>query len=211
MVISENVVRKLEGLQTVDTISKKLGIKRRTAIQYVSHLRKKGLAETVRGGRKIRVYRIARVPQIKIGNPGYYETLNENSPIKIWEPYEHRVIGREISVEETIAWASSTNVNRVHLAVLALFNKVKDWSRLYKWALHFNSRRKVGALYDVARKIVRVKKMDGRIRKKLLMAKSEKRYMYPYVKSKSFKDIEKRWRVFIDLNWADLMRYKEVS
>ena len=211
MVISNRIIKRIEGLQTVSTISKKLGVGRKTAIQYVSFLRKKGLAETIHGGRAIRSYRISRVPLIKNGNPGYYETLNKNSPIKIWEPYEHRIIGRKISVEEVIAWGASTRENRVHVAVLALFNKVRDWSRLYSWAVYFNSRRKVGALYDVARTFMRVRRMDGRIRKKLLEAKNEERYMLPRLHSKNYQDIEKRWKVFIDLNRADLMRYRGFS
>ena len=209
MVISEDIVKKLEGLQNIDSIMSKLGIKRNTAVQYVYSLRKRGLIETRIGRGKKRLYRITKLPKINIGNPGYYEIINKNSSIKVWEKYEHRVIGRKISIEEAIAWAASTQEDRLHLAVLALFKKVKNWSELYKWALYFKSRRKVGALYDAARKFMLVRRMDGRIRKKLLEAKNESKYLYPNLKSKDFKDIENKWRVFIDLNKSDLMRYKE--
>lgn len=209
MVISENMVKRIEGLQTIDSVMSKLDIKRSTAIQYMCYLRKKGLIETMIGKGKKRLYRITKIPKINIGNPGYYEIINKNSPIKVWEKYEHRVIGRKISIEEAIAWAASTNEDRLHLAVLALFKKVKNWSELYKWALYFKSRRKVGALYDVAKKFMLVRRMDRRIRKKLLAAKNENKYLYPNLKSKDFHDIEKNWGVFLDLNKADLMRYKE--
>ena len=43
----------LEGLQTVDTVAKTLNISRRTAINTVWKLRKKGLVETDYGKRKI--------------------------------------------------------------------------------------------------------------------------------------------------------------
>ncbi|MBI2499486.1 hypothetical protein HYV88_04560 [Candidatus Woesearchaeota archaeon] len=209
MVISENIVKNLEGLQTIDSVMSKLGIKRDTAIQYIYSLRKKGLIETRIGKGKKRLYRITKLPKISIGNPGYYDIINKYSPIKVWEKYEHRVIGRRISIEETIAWAASTNEDRLHLAMLALYKKVRNWPELYKWALYFKSRRKVGALYDVAKKFIKIKKMDGRIRKRLLEAGNENKYLYPNLKSRDFKDIENKWRVFIDLNKADLMRYKE--
>ncbi len=200
---------KIEGLNTIETIQKKLNIKRSTAIKYIHLLRKKGLIETKIGRNKIHLYKISKTPIIKIGNPGYYETLNKNSKIKINEPYEHRVIGKTISIEETIAWAASTNNIRIHISVLNLFNKVKDWSNLYKYAKQFNVRRKVGALYDISRTILKTKKMDLRIRKNLLKAKNEDIYFIKNIKSKDFREIEKNWKIFIPFNKADLRRYKE--
>lgn len=205
----ERLARQLEGIQTIESVMTKLKIKRATAIKYIHLLRKKGLVETKVGSNKIHLYEVSRTPIIKIGNPGYYEILNENSPIQVQEPYEHRVVDREISIEEAIAWAASTSSIRVHIAVLALFNKVTNWSRLYKWAKLHNTRRKVGALYDVARRILRVRKMDLRIKKRLLRANKENKYMVPLMRSKDFYDIEKEWRVYIPFNKKDLMRYKE--
>jgi len=200
---------KIEGLNTIETIQKKLNIKRSTAIKYIHLLRKKGLIETKVGRNKIRLYKISRTPNIKIGNPGYYDILNSNSKIKINEPYEHRVIGRKISIEETIAWAASTNNIRIHISVLALFNKVKNWPGLYKYAKLFNVRRKIGALYDVSRSILKTRKMDLRIRKKLLETKNENPYFINNLKEEDFKEIEKTWKVFISFNKKDLERYKE--
>jgi len=203
------LVNKLQGLNTIEDIENKLNVKRATAIKYVHLLRKEGLVETKRGKGKKRLYRITTTPQIKIGNPGLYEILNENSPIKIWEPYEHRIIGRKLTIEEVIAWAASEMDLRIHIAVLALFKKVKNWQRLYNYAKLYKVRRKIGALYDVARTILKVKKMDKKIRNRLLNATDERRFMVPLMKSKDFKNIQNLWRIYIPFNKADLMRYKE--
>lgn len=205
----ERLAKKLEGLKTIEDVERILGIKRATAIKYIHLLRKKGLVETRIGSKKKRIYRITRVKKIRIGNPGFYETLNKNSSIKIWEPYEHRVIGKKLSIEEVIAWAASKMDLRIHIAVLALFKKVKNWSRLYRYARKYNVRRKVGALYDVARTILRIRRMDKRTRNKLINVTDERRFMVPLMKSRDFKEIEKRWRIFIAFNKADLERYRE--
>ena len=199
----------LEGLNTIESIKRKLNVKRATAIKYIHLLRKKGLVETKVGSKKIHLYNIKRIPIINIGNPGFYEILNKNSSIKINPPYEHRVIGRKISIEETIAWAASTDNIRIHIAVLALFNKVINWSELYKWAKIYGVRRKVGALYDIARTILKTRRMDLRIRKKLLSVKNEDKYLIHNIKAKDFKEIEKTWKIYIPFNRKDLERYKE--
>ncbi len=205
----ERLINRVEGIQTAGSIQKKLKVKKSTAIKYVHLLREKGFVETKVGAGKLRVYRISRNHAVRIGNPGYYDILNNNSRIKIQEPYEHRVIGRKISVEETIAWGAAQQEIRIHISLLALFNKVKDWSKLYKYAKYFNVRRKVGALYDVAREILRVRRMDKRIRKKLKDVKGENKYLVKPMKSKDFLSIEREWNVFIDFNKKDLERYKE--
>ena len=92
---------------------------------------------------------------------------------------------------------------------MALFNKVRDWHRLYKFAKNENVRRKVGALYEVARTIIKVRKMDEKTRKLMLNAKNEKKYIIQGLRSKNFQDIEKKWKVFIPFNYADLERYNE--
>lgn len=205
----ERLTNRLKGLKTIEDIEKELNVKRATAIKYIHLLRKQKLVETKIGGKKKRLYKITTTPKIELGNPGFYEVLNANSPIKIWEPYEHRIMDRKLTIEEVIAWAASKMDLRIHIAVLALFRKIKNWSKLYKYAKDYNVRRKVGALYDVARTILRVRKMDKRIRNKLLKVTGERRFMVPLMKSKCFNDIEKKWGIFIPFNKADLERYKE--
>lgn len=207
---SIELAKRLEGLHTLETIQKALGVRRATAIRLMCQLRKAGLVTTSGGGKQPRWYRIATVPQQKIGSPGLYETINKYSPIKLAARAEHRIVGRELGVEEAIIRAINSKSLRVIIASLALFNHITDWSELYKLAREANVKRKVGALYDVARTAVRVRRMDGRIRSWLKISR-ESKFIIPRSKSKDFLSIQKEWSVFIPLNKSDLEAYAEWS
>jgi len=205
------LAKKLEGLQTISTISKILNIAKRTATNYVSLLRKNGyINETNYGSRKIRMYKIKTLKEKEIGNPGFYEVLDKNSKVRIYSPYENdRVYGRKLSIEETIIIAVNTKEFRTILASLGLFSKVKDWVKLNYYANKNNIGRKIGALYDVAKTVIKIRKMDNRTRNSLLKSKIEDKYIIKNMKSKNLKDIEKIWNVYIPFNKADLEKYKE--
>lgn len=205
----KDILKKLEGLNTIDLAAKKLNVKKSTAIKRIHELRKLGYVETSGGGRQPRFYRVSRVKINKIGNPGLYDIINENSPIKLSRPYEERIIGKKLSIEEAIIRAIKTRDYRIILASLALFNKIKNVSKLYNLAKKENVRRKLGALYEVARRTVKVKKIDEKHLKLMLMAKNEEKYLVPNAKSKDFKDIEKKWRIYVPFNKQDLWRLKE--
>ncbi len=202
------IAKKLRGMHTVNTIMKKMGVSRSTAIKTVHELRKKGLVKTSGGGKKPRLYRIYTVPQVKVGGRGLYDTINKYSRIKLAAPYKHRISGRDMSVEEAIARAAASGSIRTIMASLDLFNHVKDWPLLYHYAKKYNVRRKVGALYDTARTAVKTRRMDERIRKRLKKG-GEGRFMVRNMKSDDFIDIQKEWKVYVPLNKADLHRYKE--
>ena len=51
--------------------------------------------------------------------------------------------------------------------------------------------------------------MDIRTKKALLKGKLKDKYIIKRIKSTDFKDIEKKWNVFIPFNKADLEVYKE--
>ena len=205
----ECVLRQLEGLNTLDLVQKKLSVRKSTAIKKLCQLRKLGFVETSGGGKQPRLYRISRIKFQKIGNPGLYEVINKNSPIKLVKPYEHRVMGRRLSIEEVIVMAVKTENFRVVLAALALFNKLRNWPRLYTYAKKEGVRRKIGALYDVARAVIRVRKMPKKIRKLLLRAREKGRHIIPLIKVKDFQDISREWKIYVPFNKADLARYKE--
>ena len=202
------IAKELEGLQTVNSIAKQLNVDRRTSINYAWALRKKGFLENVYGGR-VKLYRINPLIKRKIGY-SFYELLNKYSKVKLAVREDYIIHSeREPSVEEILVRAVKNDNFRVVLASLGLFNKIRSWSRLYKFAKNYNVRRKIGALYDVAREIIRVRRMDDKTRKLLLNAKNEERYIIPRFKSKSFQDIEKKWNIYIPFNKADLEVYKE--
>ena len=203
------LAKKLEGLQTVETIAKHLDIDRRTAINYIWKLRKEGLVETIYGKRKIRMYRILRIKPIKAGYPGLYEVLNKNSKIKIYAPYINRIYDHKPSAEEIIVRAVQTGDFRTILSALNLFNKIKDWSLLSELAKKANIGRKIGALYDAARTIIRVRRMKERTRKSLLKSKIENKFIVKHARTKDLTHIEKIWNVYLPFNKADLEAYKE--
>ena len=199
--------KNLEGFQTISTISKILKVSKRTAVNYAWRLRKAGYLTTAYGGKKTKIYKISRLLREKKGY-NFYELFNNYSKIKL-SPREDYIIHseKEPSIEEILARGIDIMEFRVVLGVLGLFNKIKSWSKLKYFADKYDIGRKIGALYDVARTIIRVKRMDKRIRKGLLNGKGG--YIINNVKTRDFKNIEKEWKVFIPFNKQDLMVYKE--
>ena len=204
-----DIAKKLEGLQTADSIAINLNIDRRTAINYVWMLRKKGLVETIYGKRKIRMYKISPIKAPKLGYPGLYEYLNQYSKIKMYAPYTNRIYDHKPTAEEMIVRAVKTGDLRTVLSSLALFNKVKSWARLSQSAKKENVGRKIGALYDATRTIIRVKRMDERTRKSLLNSKIEDKFIVKHARTKDLEWIEKTWNIYLPFNKADLEAYKE--
>ena len=202
------LAKKLQGLNTVSAVCKKLGIKEKTAINYIYELRKKGLVKTTRGRNKIRMYDISPVKKAESGYPGLYDIINRYSPIKIAKPFEHRVY-KELGTEEAIVRALETGDFRTILASLALFRHIKNWPKLYEHAKKKDMRRQVGALYDLSRNAMRVKRMDKRIENRLLEAKQKNNFIVPGIRTRNFPNIGKKWRIFIPFSKGDLRRFKE--
>lgn len=204
----KELAKKLDGLHTVETIQDQLKISRRTAINYISKLRKTEYLTTARGKKKKRLYDISPVRMRLEGSPGLYETINKYSKIKLATKYKTRIHGRKLSVEEAIIKAVETGEYRVIIAAIPLFNHVSDWSLLSGLAKKDNIQNKVGALYDIARTIVRTRRMDKRAEKSL--QKKKKAILFKGLnKQKDFKDIAKKWNVVIGITKQDLWRLKE--
>ena len=206
---SIELAKKLEGIHTLELARKKLNVKKSTAIKMLSLLRKDGFVETSGGGKKPRLYKISPLRIASKEHLGLYDIINKYSKVKLWEPYEHKVMDRVFSVEEAIPMAVKEGNFRLTLATLGLFNFVRDWKKLNYFAKKYNVRKEVGALYDVARSYMKIRKMDERTRKSLLKGKIRKRFIIKHAKSKDFQDIEKLWNVYVPFNKADLTRYKE--
>ena len=203
------LAKRLEGLQTADSIAKNLNIGRRTAINYIWALRKDGYVETIYGKRKIRMYKVSPIRPIKSGYPGLYEFLNKNSKIKIYPPYINRIYDHKPTREEMIVKAVQTGDFRTVLSALNLFNKIKDWALLSGIAKKEKVGRKIGALYDAARTVIRVRKMGERTRKSLLKSRIGSKFIVENARTKDLQDIEKKWDVYLPFNKADLEAYKE--
>ena len=199
--IDEKLLLKLEGLHTVDTVSDELGITRQSAINLLSRLKKKGYAKSSGGGKQARFYRIS-TKKFRKRDPGMFDIINKYNPhMKLNPWYDHQVHG-EYGPEEALIDAVKTESFRVIIASLRLFNHIKDWKKLYRLANEENVWQKVGALYDVARKFIRVRKMPekfsrGKFKKKQNLIKD-----YP-TKDNIFEAISKKWNVEIPFRRAD--------
>ena len=187
----KTLAKRLEGLHTVETIQDKLKISRRTAINYVSTLRKEGYVNALRGRGK-RLYSISPIIMKLDGEFGLHETINRYSNVKLTIPYHNRIHGKKYRVEDAIIEAIKTENYRVIIAAMPLFNHVKDWSLLYRLAKENNVANRVGALYDLARTIIRTKKMDKRTELSLNRYR-KKAYLIGINQEKEYKDIGKKW------------------
>tara|TARA_Y100000310_G_C20654666_1_gene801361 strand:- start:514 stop:1128 length:615 start_codon:yes stop_codon:yes gene_type:complete len=201
----EELLKELHGLQTIQSVQTLLKVDKKKATYYIHRLRKKGYVKTWRHSNKKRVYHISYKNQFK--GMDYYDIINKYSPIKLTHPV-HRIYDRAPSMEETLVFAIKTRDIRTIIASLALFKKINNWPLLFKIAKQNNLRREVGALYDVARTIIKTRRMTKRFRTLSTPKKEKKRYIVQGSKSKHFQEIENKWKVYIPLNKADLEEYK---
>ena len=154
----DELLWKLEGMHTVETVMEKLDIKRQSTINLLSKLKKQGFVTVRGGGKKIRLYKISQTKQRK-RSKGMFDILNKYNPnFQLNEWYDHQVHGM-YGPEEALIDAVETKSFRAILASLRLFNHITDWPKLYKLANEKQNWQKIGALYDVARLNFKARKM----------------------------------------------------
>src|SRR3989338_3343794 len=199
--------KKLEGIQTIESIMDALQVDKKTAVYYAYRLRKEGYVKTKKQSNNRRVYNISF--ENKLGGKSYYEIINQHSPIKIATPFIYKIYGKEPSLEETLVYAIKTKSLRTVLASLALFKKIANWVELYNLAKENHIERQVGALYDLARQIMKVRKMSLKFRRSAL-PKEEYKFecVIPELKSRDFTQIENVWKIYLPFNKKDLEEYK---
>ena len=202
----EKLLKQLEGVHTLQSVMSVLGVNRLQAIYYVHCLRKAGYVKTARSPSGNRVYSISF--ENRLGGTSYEELLNKISPVKLAVGVIYRVYGKTPTPEEILVYAVKRDSLRTILSVLALFKKEIDWNKLYRISKENHCKRQIGALYDLARTIMRTRRMSGRFRTFSLPKKEYAfRYVVPGLKSKDFKEIENRWRVYLPFNKSDLEEY----
>ena len=151
------LLQKLEGLHTIETLAETLNIKRQSALNLISKLKKEGYVTTNGGRHQKRFYKITTKKQ-RNRDYGMFDIINKYSPMKLAPWYDHQVHGI-YTEEDALIDAIQTQSFRVILASMRLFNHVHDWTKLYKLAKEKNCWQKVGALYDISKIYFRVKKM----------------------------------------------------
>ena len=202
-----DLLQKLAGIQTLESVMDILKLNRRMSIYYLHRLRKDGYVKTKRLSNNKRVYSISL--ENKLGGKSYYDIINKHSPVKISTPIIYKIYGNEPSLEETLIYALKTKSFRTVLASLALFRKIDNWTELYHLAKENHIKRQVGALYDLARKIMKARKMTARFRGNSLPKKNYKfEFVIPGLSSEEFKAIENMWKIYLPFNKKDLEEYK---
>ncbi|HIH18228.1 MAG TPA: hypothetical protein HA282_02090 [Nanoarchaeota archaeon] len=206
---TQELVNKIKGIQTLESIKSALNVDRARAIYLVYRLKRKGYVKTQYTSDKKRVYHIS--PENVLGGTSYVDIINKYSPIKLSSSEVHKIHGRVPSIEETLVYSVKTRKIRYILAALVLYRKVKNWSELYRLAKENNLVREIGALYDVARKKVgKVRRMEKRFINHALPKEDESyRFVIQHLQSKDFQNIENRWRVHVPFNENDLEDYKK--
>ncbi|MBI2523591.1 hypothetical protein HYW19_04315 [Candidatus Woesearchaeota archaeon] len=204
---TEILLKRLEGVQTIDSASNILKTNKPKTIYYLFRLRKEGYVKTKRLSDNKRVYSISFENKLK--GTSYFEIINRYSPVKIATPITYKIYGKNPSLEETLVYSIKTGSLRTVLASLALFKKITNWSELYQLAKKNRIERQVGALYDLAKKIMRVRRMHDRFRNNALPNKDYNfEYTIPGLMSKDFRYIEKTWKIYLPFNKNDLSDYK---
>jgi len=206
----EKLAEFLQGIYTLETFADRLRIDRTRAVYVIYRLRKLGFVKTAYGAGKRRIYEISLKNKQK--GISYTEKLNEALPspaIKVADSNPYYVHGRIPSYEDVLIYALKQRDVRYLIASLVLFRKISDWSLLYRLAKKENLVIEIAALYEIARKVVRkVKKMPKRF---LHLAQKVRTKHFSYIldglSSQDFKNIEKKWKIYIPLNHADLEEY----
>lgn len=191
------LLRRIEGLHTIKTLAKELGIAEQSALNLVTKLRKEHYVTVRGGGKKVRLYNISmrkQLPRV----PGMYDIINKYSPMKIASSYDHQVHGK-YGVEDALIDAIETKNFRIILASLRLFSHVKDWRKLNALAKKRDCVQQVGALYDVARTRLRIgRSMIKPVQKKIFWKRLSR------LQKNNFPTIATKWRVYIPFNEKDL-------
>jgi len=203
--INIELLRKIEGWQTAEDLARELNIKKQSAINLISRLKKEGYVSTIGGGRKVRIYKIKSRKQRK-RDYGMFDIINKYSTrqLQISEWYDHQVHG-VYGPEEALIDAIGTQSFRVILASLRLFNHITNWPKLYNLAKEKNCWQKIGALYDIAKMFIKIKKMpkkylNYKFKRRVFLIKKYK------TKEKMFYLIKKKWKVEIPFLKGDLDR-----
>ena len=196
----ENMLRKLEGLHTVETVAEALNIKKQSAINLLSRLKKAGYVTVSRHKRS--QYKITMRKQ-RQRDPGMFDIINKYSPnMKLMPWYDHQVHGI-YGPEEALIDAIQTKSFRAILASMRIFNHIKNWQKLYSLAKEKGIWQKVGALYDVAKRFFRVRRMPrrynyGKFEKMMYLIRK-----YP-TSEKDFYPITRKWKVAIPFRYGDI-------
>ena len=187
----------LEGLHTVETIMKELSLRKQSALNLISKLKREQHLIIWAGGRK-KIYKITIRKQLPRAH-GMWDIINKYSPMKLNPWYDHQVHG-VYGPEEALVDAIETKSFRVILKSMHLFRHIKDWKKVYNLSRKYNSWQKICAVYDVSMLFIKV----GRMPEKYIHFKPQKWQQLTQLKKKNFPEIANKWKIYIPFNQNDM-------
>lgn len=201
----DELLQKLEGLHTVETVAEALNIKKQSALNLISKLKKQGYVVTSGGRHQKRLYTIKARKQ-RPRDAGMFDIINKYSRMKLAPWYDHQVHGN-YGPEEALIDAIQTQSFRVILASMRLFNHITDWPKLYKLAKEKDCWQRVGALYDVARMYFKVIRMPVKYQKQTF---TKNRYLIKNYATEEteFYPITRKWKVSIPFHKGDIQKVR---
>lgn len=197
------LLKRIEGKHTLETFMKQTSLTKKSALNLLSLLRKKGHVRTEGGGKQKRIYTISS--RIMQREEGLFTILNKYSKIPVVPPFVHVAHG-PYTVENALIDAIELHDFRILQASVYLFNHVKDWIKLHALAKKNHVEPIVGVLYDFARTTTKTRKMPEHIRQAFLRMRSSKNIeILPHIRSDSSQihAIEKRWNVILPFSKQD--------
>ncbi len=143
-----SIANKLAGWNTVEDVSKKLKIKKKSAYVYLSKLNKAGfIIQKIKKPRGT-MYLISSIP-LPYKSLGMYEGTHLIAP-------EIEVAKEKIRPEQKIAFFLSKykeEKNRRYLEVaMNLIRKIKNWKRMYRYIKAYDVKKEFYQVYKKARK-----------------------------------------------------------
>ncbi|MFT4325907.1 MAG: hypothetical protein ACMXYK_00190 [Candidatus Woesearchaeota archaeon] len=154
------------GLYTIEDIAKQRSCTIGSAYNYLTSLRQKDLVERVG-----KIYKIHDTPIQK--ESGFYAITNK-TPIKLVPEHTHVVHGKKYTAEDAIVTALEKNESRFLLVSVFLCNHITHWSTLLQALKKKDLLPRFKAIYLLARKTMRVRRMPLRYKKVLEQIDAEK-------------------------------------
>ncbi len=197
------LLKRIEGKHTLETFMKQTSLTKKSALNLLSLLRKKGYVRTDGGGKQKRIYTIsARVMQ---KGEGLFTILNKYSKIPLVPPFLHIAHG-PYTEENALIDAIELRDFRVLKTSVYLFGHIKDWTKLHALAKKKRIEPILGALYDFARTVTRTRRMPEHTRQALLRVRLKKKIkLIPHTHTDSLEvqAIEHMWRVVLPFSKQD--------
>ncbi len=195
-------INRIKGLQTIETIMQILNIKKQTAFNLVSKLKKEGYLTA--SGKK-RIYKISnkKIPK----QNGMFGIINKYSKIKINPSFIHNVFG-EYKIENALVDALMTKSFRIIFSSLYLFQKIKDWKLLYQLAKKNDIVEEIGILRDLIKNYLLLSHIPKRYEKLFLIKAKKLKYIVPDIKSSNFIELQKKYNVAIPFSIKEMEELK---